>query len=62
MKDQKMLSFRVDSKLHVDFKDFCTRNGLTIKNALTKIIEILLEADETDGKENEKNSENLLDV
>lgn len=45
MKDQKMLSFRVDSSLHVDFKEFCTRNDVTIKDSLTKVIKLLLEAE-----------------
>jgi len=57
MKDQKMLSFRVDSKLHVEFKEFCTRNNITIKNSLTKVIKLLLEADK-----NEENSENLREL
>ena len=49
MKDQKMLSFRVNSTLHEDFKSFCTRNEVTIKESLTKVIKLLLEAEENEN-------------
>jgi len=45
MKDQKMLSFRVNSELHISFKDFCTRNNTTIKDALTKMMNLILDAE-----------------
>lgn len=50
-KHMKMVSFRLNPKLHVDFKEFCTRNDVTIKDSLTKVIKILLEAEgiENDG-------------
>lgn len=44
-KDLKMCSFRVKPKLMIEFKEFCTRNNVTIKQSLTKVIELLLEAD-----------------
>lgn len=45
MKDLKMCSFRLNSNVFTDFKDFCTRNNITIKETLTKCIGLLLEAD-----------------
>ena len=46
MKDLKMCSFRLDSDQFSNFKDFCTRNNITIKETLTKCIDLLLEADQ----------------
>ena len=45
MKDLKMCSFRLDSIQFSNFKGFCTRNNITIKETLTKCIDLLLEAD-----------------
>ena len=59
MKDLKMCSFRLEKSVFSEFKAFCTRNNVTIKQSLTKVIELLLEADVI---ENDKNRENLLDV
>ncbi len=45
MEKLKMCSFRLESELFTNFKDFCTRNKVTIKGSLTKVIELLLEAE-----------------
>ena len=45
MKDQKMLSVRLDSTKFLSFKDFCTRNNITMKDAITKYVDLTLEAD-----------------
>ena len=58
MKKPKMCSFRLESSVFSNFKDFCTRNNITIKDSLTKMIELILEADVI---ENDR-AENLLDV
>jgi len=61
MKDLKMCSFRLEPSVFISFKDFCARNNITIKETLTKVIELLLEAE---GSENDKitTSENLLEL
>ena len=53
-----MCSFRLEESVFAEFKDFCTRNNITIKDSLTKMIELILEADVI---ENDR-AENLLDV
>ena len=58
MKKLKMCSFRLDESVFSEFKDFCTRNNITIKESLTKVIELVLEADVI---ENDR-AKNLLDV
>lgn len=52
MKDLKMCSFRLESDLFSEFKGFCTRNNITIKETLTKVINLLLEADNNENKTN----------
>ena len=44
MKDQKMLSVRIASSKFTDFKDFCTENDLTMKDVITKLVDLTLEA------------------
>lgn len=56
MKSQKMCSFRLEFELFANFKDFCTRNNITIKETLTKCISLLLEADKNE------NNKNLLEL
>lgn len=51
MKDLKMCSFRMKPDLFISFKDFCTRNQTTIKDTLTKLIEVVLEAETTEARE-----------
>ena len=58
MKNLKMCSFRLEESVFSDFKDFCTRNNITIKDSLTKVIEIILQAN---GREND-HTEDVLDV
>lgn len=58
MKDLKMCSFRLEKSTFEKYKDFCTRNNITIKDSLTKVIKLLLEAE---VMENDK-SKDLLDV
>ncbi len=46
MKDQKMCSFRLESTKFVNFKDFCARNNITMKDVLTKYVDLTLEAEQ----------------
>lgn len=67
MKDLKMCSFRLETSLFSNFKDFCTRNNITIKETLTKCIDLLLEADNNEQlelelmKEDEETRRNLME-
>jgi len=45
MKDLKMCSFRLNSEIFDNFKDFCTRNNITMRQTLTKFVNLVLEAD-----------------
>ena len=51
MKDQKMLSIRLDSEKFISFKDFCTRNNFTMKDVITKYVELTLEAEQHEQRE-----------
>lgn len=53
-----MCSFRLEKSTFEQYKAFCTRNNITIKESLTKVIELILEADVI---ENDRDK-NLLDV
>ena len=44
-KDLKVCSFRLEPSKLSEFKAFCTRNKITIRDSLTKVINLLLEAD-----------------
>ncbi len=55
----KMVSFRLNPKLMMNFKKFCTKNNITIKQSLTKVIEVLLEAERSEINDR---TEDLLDV
>ena len=45
MENPKMCSFRLEKSTFEKYKAFCTRNNITIKESLTKVIELVLEAD-----------------
>jgi len=51
MKDQKMLSIRLDSAKFDNFKDFCTRNEISMKHVITKYVDLTLEADKLEQSE-----------
>lgn len=45
MKDQKMLSVRLDSEKFISFKDFCTRNNVSMRDVISTTVDIILEAE-----------------
>jgi len=51
MKDQKMLSVRLDSAKFISFKDFCTRNNITMRDVIDKTIDLILQAEKQEQSE-----------
>ena len=45
MKDSKIISFRIESDLRLELKEFCARNKLSTKDVLVPCIELILESD-----------------
>ena len=45
MTESKIISFRVNSDLRTEFKEFCARNELSTKQVLVPCIELILESE-----------------
>ena len=45
MTESKILSFRINSDLRLELKEFCARNKLSTKDVLVPCIELILESD-----------------
>jgi predicted DNA-binding protein len=50
MKESKVLSIRISSEIHEDFKSLCTRNEKSAKDILVECITLLLDADKIELK------------